>query len=168
MKNIEVEITDYTNNRVYYFENVYKGEEKLKELQSTYEAHKIGVSHFSLFGAQIPFNESNVGFVKENDAKTLEAVVTFYEFEYGITPNISLEAVADRMESANISYFVADNEVDAFIEFYKEKGLLEEIPSDLISYIDWDKLLQDYEFNGLGIYRLSYEHPTKHLYMFCH
>ena len=165
---IEIEIVDYTDNRVYYFENVCKGEEKLKDLQSTYDAHEIGVSHFSVFGAEIPFSKDNIEFIKENDAETLEAVITFYEFEFGITPNVSLKTVAECMGEANISYFIADNEKDAFIEFYNEKGLFNKIPSILINDIDWEKLLEAYELSGLGIYRLSYDHPTMYRYMFCY
>jgi hypothetical protein len=168
MKMIEIEIVDYTNNRVYYFEDVCEGEEKLKELLSIYEAHEIGVSHFSVFGAEIPFSRDNIDFIKDNDAETLEALITFYEFEFGITPNVSLETVAERMEDDSISYFIANNEKDAFIEFYNEMGLFEKIPPILINYIDWEKLLRDYKLNGLGVYRLSYEHPTMYRYMFCH
>lgn len=163
---MSIEIIDYTNDYVFYFEDVYEAEEKLEELHSLYPEHEVEVSHFEVFGVEIPFSEANVEFIKGHEESELEAVMTYYEYENGLVPNIDLESLYDDMEkNANITYVIAEREVDAFVTYYDMIGLYDEIPEHLVNYIDWEKLMRDFKFSGIEIYRLSYNHPTRYRYM---
>lgn len=163
---MSIEIVDYTRDYVFYSEDVYEAERKLEELHSLHPEHEVEVSSFEIFGVEIPFSEANVEFIKEHDEGELEAIMTYYKYEYGLVPNIDLESVHDSMENnANITYVIAEREVDAFIIYYEMIGLYDEIPEHLVNYIDWEKLMQDFKFSGCEIYRLSFNHPTYYRYM---
>lgn len=170
MKNIEIEIIDYTTDEVFYFvDDVEEAEKTLETLHEKFSTHEIGVSYFSVNGVQLPFTKQNRDFIKEFEEEEIEAVLKYYENEFGLVPNVDLHDVQEYMDNSPITFVTAENEIDAFIEFYEEIGLYDEIPSNLISYIDWEKLMQDYQFNtGLSIYRLSYEHPTNYRFMICY
>ena len=81
---------------------------------------------------------------------------------------VELQDVADYMEnSACVSYYLGDDEIEAFENYCDELGLFMDVPEHVVRYIDYEKMLRDYKFDGMGVYRLSYDHTTQYRYMFC-
>lgn len=163
-----MEIINYTTDEVYYFERWSEIEGKLEELQATHPTHEIGVSHFTIFGVEIPYTKENVEFINSHDGEEIEAVITYYTNEYGVVPMVELQDVADYMENrACVTYYLGDDEIEAFENYCDELGMFKDVPEHVTRYIDYEKMLRDYKFDGMGVYRLSYDHPTQYRYMFC-
>lgn len=163
-----MEIINYTKDEVHYFEGWHQIEGKLEQLQAKNPGHEIGVSHFEICGVEIPYTEENIDFINSHDTEEIEAVVVYYENEYGVDPTVDLQSVADYMEDrANVTFFYADDELDAFAEYCATMGYLANVPDYLETYIDYEKWLLDCKLDGMGVYRLSYDRPTNYRFMFC-
>ena len=164
--NLQVEIINYTTDRVYYYEDLYDAIDTLGNLQDKNPSHEIGVSHFSIYGANLPFNDENVEFVEKTDADEIVATVVYYENIYVQEPNVSLYDVKRDMENyASVGFYYGDNEAEAFEEYANELGLLYDVPEHVLYYINYEKMLRDYTYEGLTVLELPYE-GMERKYMF--
>ena len=170
--NIQLEVINYTEDRVFWFEDLNgltEGTEFLEQLREQKPEDEIGVSHFTVNGVEIPFNEENVEYLLNEDDAEIAQVMTLLNYGYGDASDLS-DVIRDVEYKHFISVLYADNEEDAFMEYYEEIGLMPEIPERIVGYIDWEKLCRDFTFDGLTIVEIEgYYDPedfTKRAYLF--
>lgn len=163
---LQVEIINYTTDYVWYFEDLNEAVDTLENLRSKNESHEIGVSHFSVCGCDLTMSDENIEFIEKMDADTIIATVAYGENVHGIFCNMSLEELYDDMENnAVVSFYYGNDEVDAFEEYVDELDLLHNVPENIRYYIDYEKMLRDYTFEGLTVVELPYE-GMERKYMF--
>lgn len=170
--NIQLEVINYTEDRVFWFEDfngLAEGTEFLEQLREEKPEDEIGVSHFTVNGVEIPFNEENVEYLLNEDDAEIAQVVTLLNHGYGDASNLS-NVIRDVEKRNYTMVFCADNEEDAFMDYYEEIGMLSEIPEQIVGYIDWEKLCRDFTFDGLTIVEIEGYHDindfTKRAYLF--
>lgn len=170
--NIQLEVINYTEDRVFWFEDfngLAEGVEFLEQLREEKPEDEIGVSHFTVNGVEIPFNEENVEYLLNEDDAEIAQVVTLLNHGYGDASDLS-DVTRDVEERNCTMVFYADNEEDAFMDYYEEIGLMSEIPERIVGYIDWEKLCRDFTFDGLTIVEIEGFHDdndfTKRAYLF--
>lgn len=155
--NIQLEVINYTEDCVFWFEDLNglaEGVEFLEQAREEKPEDEIGVSHFTVNGVGIPFNEENVEYLLNEDDAEIAQVVTLLNYGYGDASNLS-DVIRDVEYKYYISVLYADNEEDAFMEYYEEIGLMSEIPDRIVGYVDWEKLCRDFEFDGLTIVEIE-------------
>lgn len=163
---LQVEIINYTTDYVWYFEDLNEAVDTLENLRAENPSHEIGVSHFSVCGVDVPFNDENIEFVEKMDAEEIVATMAYYENIYCHEPNVSLYDVKNDMENyAVVSFYYGDSDVEAFEEYVEELGLLCDVPENIRYYINYEKMLRDYTFEGLTVLELPYE-GMERKYMF--
>ena len=170
--NIQLEVINYTEDRVFWFEDLNglsEGTEFLEQLREEKPEDEIGVSHFTVNGVEIPFNEENVEYLLNEDDAEIAQVMTLLNYGYGDASDLS--DVIREVEKRNCTtIFYADTKEDAFMDYYEEIGMMSEIPEQIVSYIDWEKLCRDFEFSGLSIVEIEgYHDPddfTERAYLF--
>ena len=163
---LQVEIINYTTDYVWYFEDLNEAVDTLENLRAENESHEIGVSHFSVCGCDLVMSDENIEFIEKMDAETIIATVAYGENVHGIFCNMSLEELHDDMENnAVVSFYYGDSEVEAFEEYVNELGLLCDVPENIRYYINYEKMLRDYTFEGLTVLELPYE-GMERKYMF--
>ncbi len=158
--NIQLEVINYTEDRVFWFEDLNgltEGAEFLEQAREEKPGDEIGVSHFTVNGVKIPFNEENVEYLLNEDDAEIAQVMTLLNYGYGDASDLS-DVIRDVEYKHYISVLYADNEEDAFMEYYEEIGLMSEIPERIVGYIDWEKLCQDFTFDGLTIVEIGGYH----------
>ena len=170
--NIQLEVINYTEDRVFWFEDfngLAEGTEFLEQLREEKPGDEIGVSHFTVNGVEIPFNEENVEYLLNEDDAEIAQVMTLLNYGYGDASDLS-DVIRDVEYKHCISVLYADNKEDAFMEYYEEIGMMSEIPEQIVCYIDWEKLCRDYTFDGLTIVEIEgYHDPddfTERAYLF--
>lgn len=161
--NIQLEVINYTEDRVFWFEDfngLAEGTEFLEQLREEKPEDEIGVSHFTVNGVEIPFNEENVEYLLNEDDAEIAQVVTLLNHGYGDASDLS-DITRDVEEKNYTMVFYADSKEDAFMDYYEEIGMMSEIPEQIVGYIDWEKLCRDYEFNGLTIAEIEGYHDPE-------
>lgn len=161
--NIQLEVINYTEDHVWWFEDLNGltvGTEFLEWLRMEKPEDEIGVSHFTVNGVEIPFNEENVEYLLNEDDAEIAQVMTLLNYGFGDASDLS-DVIRDVEYKHYISVLYADNEEDAFMEYYEEIGLMSEIPERIVGYIDWEKLCQDYTFDGLTIVEIEGYHDPE-------
>ena len=152
-KNVQVEIINWSKGiggYVYYFENTIEAHEKLTELITKYPNDEIGVSHFSVFGYELPFTEENIEFVENADDSELEFIIEALKNGYA-THQENLSEVMDYLEN-NHCYYVISGENNykaehAFIDYIEETGGVEYIKNKEY-YFDYEAFKRDCELEG--------------------
>ena len=163
---LQVDIINYTTDYVWYFEDLNEAVDTLENLREKNPSHEIGVSHFSVCGNDLVMNNENIEFIEKMDADTIITTATYGEHVYGFFGNMSLEELHDDMENnAVVSFYYGDSEVEAFEEYVNELGLLCDVPENIRYYINYEKMLRDYTFEGLTVAELPYE-GMERKYMF--
>lgn len=146
-KNIQVEFIDYTRDRVYYYEDATIAQLKLEMLQEKYPENEIGISHFSVYGLEIPFTNENIDFIEKTSSEELELIVKIMEMECSHLD--SLVDVELYIENSLCYYVISgeNSELHAFMEYIEQLGGVEFIQNKEY-YFDYEAFKRDCELEG--------------------
>lgn len=165
--NLQVEIINYTTDRVFYYENPSEAIECLKSMRTERPNDEVTVAHFSICGIDVPFVPENIEFVEKNDVDEIVATMIYYENCYGIQTFVYLEDIQDDLENRGVvSFHWGTSEMEAFMNYCEEISLLCDIPEESRGYFDYEQMLYDYKCNG-DIYELPCDNESgEKRYMF--
>ena len=68
-----------------------------------------------------------------------------------------MEQTKEVIKDYRFQFIRTESKIDAFITYIEEFGYFDNIPNNLINYIDYDKMMRDFEIEGLTIHRVSHE-----------
>ena len=86
-----------------------------------------------------------------------ETDADLYEIIHTLEATGCMEQTKEVIKDYRYQFIRSDEKIDAFIFYIEELGYLNNVPDNLINYIDYEKLMQDFEIEGLTIHRVSDE-----------
>lgn len=145
--NVQMEFINYTWDEVFYYEDLTDGSSDLEIMFDEHPECEIGVTHFSVNGITVPYNDENVSYLLANP-DMIDVVIIADALGMDMTDLKDTEIDIECYHSNY--YFHGSNVVDCFEQLMDEIELFT-CPDFIKPYIDYEKLLRDYELSGMTV-----------------
>ena len=142
--------------KYYKVSSVEELNEAYKDMEDAFNADEIEIQGMSHSDRTVEHLGELFEIAEENDAD-IETVIEIFEAIDCIT------TTREVIENGSYCYYMADDKESAFMEYIEEIDFLHDVPDHLVNYIDYKKIMRDFEIEGLQIERLDY---NKYLFIF--
>ncbi|MGL5714358.1 MAG: hypothetical protein ACRCX2_15160 [Paraclostridium sp.] len=156
-KNTTCETICLTALRNGYFE--YFNINSIQDLQEAYKDFDNRIAHDTdielqyidgVLNGQSCYDFEEVMELAEDTNTSLETVRDIYNTTLNLNDTRSI------LENENYMYIQGGSKEEAFINYLEDISFFESVPEHLESYLDYKKIMRDYEYNGLWINEINF------------
>lgn len=142
--------------KYYEVESLEELRDAYRDMEETFNAEEIEIQGMSHSDRAVEHLGEIFELAEENDIDVDEIIEIFDATDCMVTTR-------EIIENGSYCYYYADDKESAFMEYLDEIDFLHDVPEHLVSYIDYNKIMRDFEIEGLQIEILDY---NKYLFIF--